>query len=67
MGGPHMGVAAVPNLPPKSPANFIVKFCANKMVMSAIGPCGYITSLVYRDFDRLNHSINKYNNTVNSE
>lgn len=47
IGGPHMGVAAVPNLPPKSPANFIVKFCANKTVRSLVGPCGYITSLIY--------------------
>ena len=57
-----MGVAAVPNMPPKSPANFIIKLCANKTIMNAIGPCGYITSLVYKDFDKLNHSVNKYNN-----
>lgn len=42
-----MGVAAVPNLPPKSKANFIVKLCANSAIRNLVGPCGYITSLVY--------------------
>lgn len=47
IGGPHNGVAVIPNLGPNNFANIIIQACFYELVMNRVGPCGYINSLKY--------------------
>jgi palmitoyl-protein thioesterase len=67
VGGPHMGVAIVPNSSPDSYANSIfIKMCLFSLFKNHIGPCGYIRSLKYYDSYVASHNtILDLNNEIN--
>ena len=64
MGGPQLGVSAVPNIDPTSSLNHIISMCYFKFIQNIVGPCGYIRSLKYDSYKTSGNVIVDLNNEV---
>lgn len=62
IGGPHMGVAVIPQIDPQNIMNGFVPLCRYEWIQKIVGPCGYIRDTRDKDYDYMRNSVKELNN-----